>query len=196
MPLITTLVNASARGYGGLLAAAGAANSYESIATVTVGSGGSATITFSSIPSTYKHLQVRYIVKDTYTTVGDWVSFGISGNGTNTWREHYLNGDGVSATAGTIALGLISYAAPNSHSSLANCFGVGIIDILDYADTNKNKTFRVLNGLDCNTNNTLGRVTLQSLLKVDTTAINSLTFTGDSNFAQYSQFALYGIKGS
>jgi hypothetical protein len=33
--------------------------SYESIETVTVGSGGSATVTFSSIPATYTHLQIK-----------------------------------------------------------------------------------------------------------------------------------------
>ena len=171
-------------------------SSYESIATVTVGAGGSSTVSFTSIPSTYKHLQIRYIAKDSYTTAADFTSFGISGNGTNTWRNHYLNGDGATATAGSIALGLVLYATPNSHSSLANRFGVGIIDVLDYADTNKNKTFRILNGTENNTNNTLGRMTFQSLLKVDTTAITSLTFTGDSSFAEYSSFALYGIKGS
>ena len=168
--------------------------SFESIATVNVGSGGSSTVTFSSIPSTYSHLQIRYIAKDAYSASADFTSFAISGNGTNTWKNHYLNGDGTTATSGTVGLGLIVYSTPNSHSSLANCFGVGVIDILDYADTNKNKTFKILNGLNCNTNNTLGRVNLQSLLKIDTTAISSLTFTADSTFTQYSSFALYGIK--
>lgn len=32
---------------------------YDSIATTTVGAGGAASITFSSIPSTYQHLQIR-----------------------------------------------------------------------------------------------------------------------------------------
>ncbi len=34
-------------------------NSYESIATVNVGSSGSSFVEFTSIPSTYKHLQIR-----------------------------------------------------------------------------------------------------------------------------------------
>ena len=37
--------------------------SYESIATTTVGSGGASSITFSSIPATYAHLQIRGIFK-------------------------------------------------------------------------------------------------------------------------------------
>ena len=40
-------------------------NSYESIATVTVGAGGSSSISFTSIPSTYKHLQLRGIINST-----------------------------------------------------------------------------------------------------------------------------------
>jgi hypothetical protein len=35
--------------------------SYESIATVTVGGGGAATVAFTSIPATYTHLQIRGI---------------------------------------------------------------------------------------------------------------------------------------
>ena len=38
-------------------------NSYESIATVTVGAGGTSTITFSSIPTGYTHLQIRGIAQ-------------------------------------------------------------------------------------------------------------------------------------
>jgi hypothetical protein len=40
---------------------AGIAGDYQSIETVTVGSGGQATITFASIPATFKHLQIRAI---------------------------------------------------------------------------------------------------------------------------------------
>ena len=49
-------------------AAAGGGTSYESIATVTVGAGGSSSISFTSIPSTYKHLQIRAITRDTGTS--------------------------------------------------------------------------------------------------------------------------------
>jgi len=62
MPLITTLAGASARGYGGLVTF-GVPNSYESIASVTVGSGGAANVEFTSIPATYTHLQIRGIAR-------------------------------------------------------------------------------------------------------------------------------------
>ena len=41
------------------------ATNFDSIATVTVGAGGSSSITFSSIPSTYTHLQIRFMAKET-----------------------------------------------------------------------------------------------------------------------------------
>lgn len=169
--------------------------SFESIATTTVGAGGTKTITFSSIPSTYKHLQVRFMTKDTYSLVADWVSFGMSANGTNTWRVHYFYGDGSSISVNTTTTAAIFFTTPNSASSLNDIFGVGIIDIIDYANTNKNKTFNVLTGLDNNTNTIFSKINQQSLLKIDTTAIDTLTFTGDANFAEKTTFALYGIKG-
>jgi hypothetical protein len=42
-----------------------AVGDFESIATVTVGGGGAATVEFTSIPATYTHLQLRYIAQKT-----------------------------------------------------------------------------------------------------------------------------------
>lgn len=191
MPILGVI----ASGISGHLTPPWPANSYYQIGTTTVGAGGASSVTFSSIPSTYDHLQVRFMTKDTYSVSADFVSFTITGNGTNTWRNHYAVGNGSTFTGGSTA-NIIVYSTPNSHSSLANMFGTGIIDLVDYKNTTKNKVFRIFNGLELNTNNTLSRVTYQTLLKVDTAAINSLTFTADLNFAQYTRFDLYGIKVS
>jgi hypothetical protein len=76
-------------------------------------------------------------------------------------------------------------------SAAASIFGAGIVDILDYANTNKYKTLRALAGVDFNGS---GRVGLTSGLWQSTSAINAITLEG-SSFVQYSSFALYGIKG-
>lgn len=188
MPLITTLANASARGYGGLRAAAGAANSYESIATVTVGSGGSAYVEFTSIPSTYKHLQVRFIGRSSGSP-DTQVQYNGDTTTTN-YRSHLLYGDGASVTASTIAnTAYVGYVATAS-----NIFGVSVVDILDYANTNKYKTTRTLAGYDANGS---GYAILYSHLWLSTSAISSLKiYPNSGNFTQYSHFALYGIKGS
>jgi hypothetical protein len=75
----------------------------------------------------------------------------------------------------------------------ASMFSGEVIDILDYANTNKYKTTRLINGRDQNGS---GFIWFNSGLWQNTNAITSLTFTAQNgNYAQYSSFALYGIKG-
>jgi hypothetical protein len=166
-------------------------NSYESIATVTVGSGGSSTVSFTSIPSTYTHLQVRIIARSTYAGDSDYMTLTAPSAGT--WY-HQLYGNGSSAGAiGSNYVKLITLM-PGA-TSTASVFGTAIVDILDYTNTNKTKTMRSLNGYDANGS---GRLGLYSANIDTTTAISTITFASDNsaNFAQYSSFALYGIKGA
>jgi hypothetical protein len=190
MPLISTLANASARGYGmfGKVASLGA---YESISTVTVGSGGSSTITFSSIPSTYKHLQLRSI-HGTSSAGTNYMNLAFNGVGGTSYSSHTLYGNGstAGANAGNGASASSIFAGTASVSTTA--FGASIMDFLDYANTNKYKTTRHLVGID---SNGTGGVELISGLFMSTNAITSFTITGSIAFAQYSSFALYGIKG-
>ena len=84
---------------------------------------------------------------------------------------------------------------PISYSGqTANAFAVCVIDILDYANGNKYKTIRTIGGYDINGG---GQEGLFSNLWKNTNAITDITIkvVGGSNFAQYSSFALYGIKG-
>ena len=114
---------------------------YESIATVTVGAGGTSTATFSSIPSTYKHLQLRILARD----AGGNGEFKIEFNGdttTTNYRKHNLYGDGSTASASSANN---NTCAPLAYSGqTANAFEAVVIDILDYANTNKNTTIRTL----------------------------------------------------
>lgn len=173
---------------------------YESIASAT-GTGSSGTITFSSIPSTYQHLQIRYIAKKTTTSHARlWVRFN-SDSGTS-YAVHSLNGDGFSATAGGagsrtggIALGYTG-GGNVCGSTPTNVMGAGIIDIHDYASTTRNKTVRAFSGVETNNSGSGDRINLDSGLWISTSAISSVTLYLDgSNFATTSQFALYGIKG-
>jgi hypothetical protein len=161
---------------------------YESIATVTVGAGGSSSISFSSIPQTYTHLQVRATSLAPALTSG--LLYFNGGAGTYAWHELKGNGATASATAGTSTN--ILYNTYNQ-SSTASYTGGAIIDILDYTNTNKNKTIRVLSGSDANGS---GSVFLRSGFSTDTSAITALGFivSGGGNWAQYSSFALYGVK--
>ena len=116
--------------------------SYESIATVSVGSGGTGTISFTSIPQTYTHLQLRYIARNAYTGGGSYTNSDMYINGDTTashYTFHRLSGDGATASASAAAnAGSIYVLATNANAS-ANIFASGIVDILDYANTSKNK---------------------------------------------------------
>jgi hypothetical protein len=172
--------------------------SYESIATAT-GTGSGAEITFSSIPSTYKDLQLRWIAKDIFTTVTGVYVPGIRLNGDtgSNYASHDIIGNGSTVTAsGNSSVGNMSKigATMSSNASLANMMGVGILDILDYASTTKNKTIRCFAGGD--TNSSTGQVFLQSGLWNNTSAVTSITFLVSlTGYATTTQFALYGIKG-
>jgi hypothetical protein len=205
MPLITTLADASARGYGGLLAAAGGGTAYESIQTYTVGSGGSATITFSSIPQTYKHLQIRAMAT-TPGVDGIYENATFNGDTGSNYSFHLLIGRPDLAPtaisqggASQTHIRLFVWGGGPYGAGTTGWPAVGIADILDYADTNKYKTTRGLGGGD--SNSTVSSVGLASGSWRNTDAITSITLTAfsagsASTFAQYSSFALYGIKGA
>ena len=164
---------------------------FESIATVTVGAGGSSSISFSSIPSTYKHLQIRAIAQNSSTTTYSNMRFN-SDTATN-YNNHYLDGDGASATAGANVSDNKLYFGYLTTSSNTNMFGVMVVDILDYTNTNKYKTIRILTGKDINGSG--GVVELASGAWRNTNAVTDINiFPGSNNFAQYSHFALYGVK--
>jgi hypothetical protein len=172
--------------------AAGAANSYESIATVTVGSGGAANVTFSSIPSTYQHLQIRGIIRNSNADDSSIIRFN-SDSGSN-YARHFLRGNGTSATAAAASSVTAMEGPFTAYSGVtANAFTGAVIDVLDYANTNKYKTTRVLGGADLNGS---GAINLVSGLWMNTAAVTTIVIAaGSGNIAEYSSFALYGIKG-
>ena len=175
---------------------------YESIVTAIVDSGGASSITFSNIPQNYAHLQLRVIGRtDRASSAFDAFLIKVNNDATTSnYTYHYLNGDGSTATAGQengSYGGAVVYRIGGA-TSPANVFGTAITDILDYASTNKYKTLRSLGGVDNNSSSPVGEVYFGSNLWLSTSAITSLVIvprTG-TNFVQYSQFALYGIRGA
>jgi hypothetical protein len=171
-------------------------SSYESIATVTVGSGGTSTITFSSIPSTYKHLQIRYsghLEGNANDYASLWMQFNSDTGANYSYHRLYGTGSAASSDAATSQTrALTTWIPDNATQSLS--YGASVIDILDYQNTNKYKTIRDLGGFDLNGS---GIVALFSGLWMSTSAISSISLVSSQSqdFAEYSKFALYGIKG-
>jgi hypothetical protein len=169
---------------------------------VQVGSAGASTVTFSSIPADYTHLQIRGILRNTAATASSLDLFmNFNGDtGTNYRAYKQVGGDGSSAFAAasgtsTAALDKIANAYFLNDGNTASVYSAWVCDILDYRNTNKYKVTRSLNGQDLNGS---GSIRLFSGLWQSTSAITSIVLTveGGNNFKQYTQFALYGIKGA
>jgi hypothetical protein len=188
---MTPILGIMASGISGNLWAPG--KDFDSIATTTVGATSVADITFSSIPSTYTHLQLRGIVRSSRAFATDQFKMTFNSDSGTNYSTHLLAGNGSSALAYSEVSGTSIYnnAVPGA-TATASVFGTIVIDILDYKDTNKYKTIRGLSGLDANGS---GSIEFGSGLWRNTTAINTLKIVAIGNLVQYTQFALYGIKG-
>ena len=174
---------ASMLGAGG-----GVATDYESIATVSVGSGGTSAVEFTGIAGTYSHLQIRGLAKGGETTYSQFKIQFNSDTGAN-YSTHALYGEGSAAGAE----GFSGYSFGAFYSGSTTNFGALVIDVLDYANTNKYKTVRTLAGVDGNGS---GIIDLASAGWRNTNAVTSVKITtaGTGTIAEYSHFALYGIK--
>lgn len=171
--------------------AGGGAGSYESIATI-AGDGSSATITFSSIPSTYTSLQLRAnILTD---TAGKTLLWRLNADTGTNYTAHSLYGSGAAAGANNSTI-------VTSSDFFNQVTGTGttqptavILDLHDYASTTKYKTVRSIAGVDKNGS---GEIDLNSGLWLSTAAVTSLTIRMSSGyFTTSSIFSLYGIKGA
>lgn len=166
---------------------------FESIQTVTVGSGGATSIDFNTIPQTYKHLQLRGVVNQVYGS-NDSGWFGIqmnAGGGTVRRFLHWATGNTSTAYTDT-ANAFVATAL--STSSATNVYCPFIVDILDYTNTNTTKTLRVIGGFEANGYGPIGTGTLYWS---GTAAITSLSLLNtNGNWKQFSSVALYGIKAA
>lgn len=157
---------------------------YESIATVTLSSAQN-TITFTSIPQTYKHLQIRMI--------------GFSSNE----NYHYMSSNLTVGRRHTfyhtssVVLGTNSGEDPGLPLNIGGMNGIftNIIDIADYTSTNKLKAFK--SHLSNDRNGSGQQVFVMGHWTQAGTALTSLTFTmgASGNFNQHTDIALYGIRG-
>jgi hypothetical protein len=152
-------------------------------------------ITFSSIPQNFTHLQARIFGRTTSSNVADVTYFQFNGDSGSNYVYHYLLGDGSSASSssGTSQTGGRLYSISGANAT-SNVWGNQIVDILDYTNTNKNKTVRSIGGFD---NNGSGQVALSSSLWLNTAAVTSITFYGlFLAYAIGTRVDLYGIQSS
>ena len=182
----------------------------DALQVITIGQGqnGVSSITFRNIPQNYTHLQIRGIGRSSsnyspYDIDNILIKFNGDAVSNSNYSTHRLSGGG----SGNASSGGSSSTANNHigvvpfNNALANVYGPHIIDILDYTNTNKYKTVRSLCGVDFNGNQSgagqQGAVAMFSSLWLGSTnAITSITLVPGTyqTWAQYSSWALYGVK--
>jgi hypothetical protein len=171
----------------------------DALQVITVGGTSVSSITFTNIPDTYKHLYIRCLTRDDRAVSANALLMQVGSSNSidsgNNYSVHFFRGDRSSATSGSAApySDMISFAVEPGSSAGSNIFALSIIEVLDYANTTKYKTAKVLNGFD---GNTIGYTQLISGLWRSKNVINTLRFSAgaNANFVENSQFALYGVK--
>ena len=202
MPILGSRGGASVRAFGRFATTAAPDTGVMFPLQVVTVVAATSSISFTNIPSTYKHLQIRYLARSARTSdIGATMLVQFNSDIGNNYAYHVLYGNGSSspyAYNGSNTGVMRSYSVASSSSSNTQIYGVGIIDVLDYASTSKYKTLRHLGGHDRNGS---GEINLASGLYQQSTitAISSITFTlaeATANYETNSHFALYGIKGA
>ena len=167
------------------------ANTFELIASSTVGILGAATIDFTSIPGTYTDLVLK--ISSRCNVVGTSQTQKISFNGlTTNLSDRYLFGNGSSAASGTDTF--IQLNDSNGTTSTANTFTSNEVYIPNYSSSN-NKSVSVDGVMENNA--TAGYQMLTAGLWSASAAITSITISLSSgSFVQYSTAYLYGVKNA
>jgi hypothetical protein len=166
------------------------ANTFTKIASVTVPTGGQASMTFTSIPSTYTDLVVKISSRGINANTYDYISIAFNGS-TASQSQIQIEGDGTSAT---------SYSASNFQfitdgaSNTASTFGNHELYVPNYLTANyKAASFDSV----MEQNGTTAYSDFKVYLWSNIAAITSITLTGvTGNFAEFSTATLYGISNT
>jgi hypothetical protein len=191
-PILESIGSVKGFGWGSFIET----GSFESIASFN--GTGQSTITFSSIPTTFQHLQVRMITRVDSSSTTD-ILMRFNGNSSSVYNEGHLRGQSSSGTPAAYNVADSTYFTAlqsTGTGSTANLFGVAIIDIFNYNRNNAHKAIRSVYG-NCHPTTSNGQVRFHGGLFASQTPITSIVFTDSNagNFLTGSKISLYGIKG-
>jgi hypothetical protein len=176
-------------GFFATTGAGAAAGAYELIQSQVLGTS-AASVTFSSIPQTYRHLQIRYVSQNSTSTVNQ---IQLNGDTGANYDWHILFGDGSNVFSSAVNNTTFWQFVTPFTADGASFFGSGVLDILDYSSTSKNTTSRLLAGSVRGSSN---QVRLLSGLWRNTAAVTSIALNANgNNFVSGSRFSLYGLRG-
>lgn len=191
-------ISATDRGKGSNLIAgySPAVDEMDLIERVTVGVGGTGSITFSNIPQTYQHLHIRGSIRTNRTPQNSEalaITFNSISTSTYTFHILYGEGSGSGGAGGYVSQSRTEIASMMASGGMVNNFGAFISTILDYSNTSKNTTIKSISGNDQNGS---GVITLSSGLWINTAAITSITLDQpiSTSFVEHTTVSLYGVK--
>ena len=159
---------------------------------VTVGSGGAASMDFTSIPATYTDLVLVTSIRQTNASPFSTVQLTINSS-TSTFTNRILEADTAgSAGSSTTPARYVGYL--NASTSTASTFASTSIYFPNYAGSN-NKSYSIDYASETNaTSSYLGFVAGLWSTSSAITAISLVPSTG--NFSQYSTAYLYGVSNA
>jgi hypothetical protein len=173
------------------------ATTYTLIASVTVGSGGAASIEFTSIPSTYTDLVLKLSTRSSRNVfASSAVDLKFNSNGADYSTRILLKESGVVSSGNTSAQAQADVGYTSQDTDTANTFGSGEIYIPNYASSNF-KSFSA--DLVQENNGATQYMSMVAGLWSNTSAITSVAFrifSGSFNFKQHSTAYLYGISNA
>jgi len=165
------------------------ANTFAAIATATAGSGGLASIQFTSIPNTYTDLCIKLSARTTNAYFRDSVEIRFNSVNANLACT-FIIGQTSTVSAGPASVVTVEV---EGNTNNANLFSIGDIYIPSYRSSNY-KNVSVTYGSP-NTTSGSNAIGMTSGIWSDTSAITSIILTSAS-FMQYSTATLYGIKNT
>lgn len=168
------------------------------IASSTVGSGGAASIDFTSIPSTYTDLVIKLSIRST-NAAGNWDPCKMKINGATTnFGGRLLYGTGSAAASETEGgTDPNVYGYTSNANNTANTFGNLEVYIPNYTSTTAAKSISTDAVGENNATAALASISAQLWNPGTSVAITSLSFYPyGGSYAQYSTAYLYGVKNS
>tara|TARA_B100000700_G_scaffold185865_1_gene204785 strand:+ start:6352 stop:6870 length:519 start_codon:yes stop_codon:yes gene_type:complete len=156
-----------------------------------------ASVTFSSIPATYEHLQVRGSDAATGASTGQAFYIEFNGSAGTAYSSFIWRGSGATqyADALTSQAYVKIWDGTQGVNTDVSEYATMIMDVLDYTNTNKNTSVLLFGGQSIS--NTNRRIWWGSGLWDNTAAITQIKFTpANGNMRRGSEFTLYGIKSS
>jgi hypothetical protein len=171
------------------------ANTYTLIASNTVGSGGAASIEFTSIPQTYTDLFLATSLRTSETEVNNWVKLTFNNTAGTSNNVLYVRGNGTDVVSTTgFSSDFMRGVIANGSLSTGSVFGSNSVYIPNYTSSNQ-KTASIEGVMENNA--TSHYIVMTASRLTNTAAVTSIQLTAyAASLDQYSTAYLYGIKNS